>query len=506
MITVPNHSMIHTLFSSCVVVAWVSAGFSTASAAEAAPTGSDNGNRFAMCSNGNMLGNPAYATAMLDAGARMVRLDCSFGTVRAKAGDDPAQWNWGELEKMRALRTAHPDLDILPILGYGAAWAEDPRFKDVAGGEPSRPPRGIEVMPATDPANLYGHFVFETVKRYKDVIHAWESWNEPDLPGHAFFKGDGRDFLPYQRACYLAAKAADPDCTVVFAGLCFASFEGYLGAHHLKAPTPNPPTACFLEEYLNACAKDPEAAKHHFYFDIMNQHSYSRASDLYDYVAVLRKLCRDTIKTDVRVWITEMGSPDQGGIFGCNADEYCDYVLQSFAWGSRSGVERFFHFQLDNSNGHGLYDGMLGKPKPALTAYRDVLVKEFADAHFLKQIHGTAGVGFLDGRWPFDGGGQDGWDAFEFSAPGRRLVMAFADTAKDAEATIPAKAAKAVIVDRHGQRSEIIAKDGAYRLTLAGATSEAGWPKADDAKAKAMGAPEHLEGGATIVLLESIAP
>jgi len=484
--------------SPCVALAAVCAGTLSGTL-----SGADAAYPFAMCSNGSILTNPAYATAMLDAGAHMARVDGSFATVRAKPGDDPAQWNWTAFEGMRTLRQAHPELDLLPILGYGPEWAEDARFKDVKGNDPSHPPRGIDVMPVTDPANLYGNYVFETVKRYKDVIHCWESWNEPDLPGHAFFKGDGHDFLPYQRACYLAAKAADPHCTVVFAGLCYASFEGYLATHGLKPPTPYPPTSCFFEEYLEACAKDPEAAKNHYYFDVLNQHSYSRASDLYDYVAVLRKLCADHIHSDPTVWITEMGTPDQPGPFGCAPDQYGDYLLQSFAWGSLSHVQRFFHFQLDNSNGHGLYADGLGAAKPALTTYRDVLVKEFASAHFVAQVHGHAGIGFLDGKTPFAGDDHDGWAAFEFTTENQRKIIAFATGDGAVTASIPAKAASAELVDHNGMRTPINASGGSYAVALTGSTNLAGWPTIDDPKAKAMGKPEHLVGGATVIIVET---
>ena len=117
------------------------------------------------------------------------------------------------------------------------------------------------------------------------------------------------------------------------------------------------------------------ARKKNYYFDIMNQHSYSRASDLYDYAEVDRTLMRKYMNTEKPIWFTETGFVDVGGPWGGTADEYCDYLLQSFAWARLAGVERVFHFQLDNSNGHGLYKGMLGEPKPALTAYRDILTK-----------------------------------------------------------------------------------------------------------------------------------
>ena len=460
---------------------------------------------FAMCSNGNFENNPDYPVKLLDAGARMVRLDFGFPLVRSQPGDDPATWNWKECDKIRDVLTLHPDLQALAILGYGTKWAEDPRFKDLPGGIPSSPESGIDVRPVNDPKNVYGSFVYETVKRYKDVIHCWEAWNEPDLPGHGFFKGNGQDFLAYQRVCYLAAKEADPKCTVVLGAMCYGAVEGYLAAHKLKVPSAYPPATSFLEEYLGACAKDPDAAKNNFYFDAMNQHSYSRASDLYDYVAIDRKAMADSIKVDKPVWITEMGIPDKPGPFGCNSDEYCDYVLQSYAWGSLSGVQRFFHFQLDNSNGHGLYTGMLNDPKPVLTTYRDVLVKEFADASLVGQLHGTKGVDFLDGGSPFAEGWQSGYNLFEFrSRDGKkRIFMAFTDTDKPVTVKVPAtKGKSAVLIDRHNVRTPLKAVDGEYTLSLAGATNVGGWPTLDDPKAKALGQPEHLVGGASQIIVE----
>ncbi len=217
---------------------------------------------FAMCSNGNIVTNPAYSAKMLDAGARVCRVDVTFAEVRPKPGDDPSNWNWAKLDALVKLRNQHPELQFDILLGYGADWANDPAFVSGANGDPAQ--RGVRSMPAWSAANLYGNYVFEVVRRYKKYFHVWESWNEPDLPGHAFFRGDGRTFLPYQRACWLAAKHADPKCTVLFAAMCFASVEGYLALHGLQAPSPSPPRSCFFEEYLQSCAEDPEAKRSHF--------------------------------------------------------------------------------------------------------------------------------------------------------------------------------------------------------------------------------------------------
>ena len=458
----------------------------------------------AMCSNANILTNPEYPVKMLDAGARMCRADVTFPDVRGKEGSDPEKWNWSKLERMRQSRKRHPQLEFLVLLGYGAPWAQDPKYASVPGTHGS-PQRGIAVTPVNDPRNLYGHYVYEAVKRYKDVTKYWESWNEPDLAGHHYFKGTGGDFFAYQKACYLAAKKADPKCVVLFAGMCYPNVEGYLASHGLKAPSPAPAKASFFEDYLKECAKDPEAKKNSHYFDIMNQHSYSRATDAYDYTMVVRKLMRDYLGREKPVWITEMGFTDKGGLFGGTGDDYCDYMLQSYAWGCLAGVERFFHFQLDNSNGHGVYTGMLGKPKPVLAAYRDVLAKELADARLVAQLHGTRGVGFLEGRSPYKPDWKAGYNLFEFRSldGARRILMAFTDTAKPVTVKVPAKASRATLVDRHNKRSVIEAREGAYTLTLPGATNLAGWPTANE-KTKAMGVPEHMVGGATFVIVEKL--
>jgi len=457
---------------------------------------------FAMCSNGNVFTNPEYSAKLIDTGAKTCRLDVVFVNIRPKPGEDPNAWTWRDMDRITKMRQEHPGLNFLVLLGYGAKWADDPKFAAVQGAEIAGPERGINVMPAWSKENLYGHYVYETVRRYKNVVHDWESWNEPDLPGHAFFKGNGRDFFAYQKACYLAAKQADPHCNVLFAGMCYANVEGYLFNHKLKPPTPYPPKECFFEDYLKECVKDPDAKKNHYYFDTMSQHSYSRASDLYDYAMVDRKLMRDYLGEEKPIWFTEMGFPDQGGLLGGTPDEYCDYLLQSFAWGKVANAEKFFHFQLDNSNTLGLYDGLLGAPKPALTTYRDLLVKEFANSRLIAQQHGNAGVGLLRGNSPFHATWATGYDLFAFQSGARKLWMAFADTNKPVEITIPAKRAQAILIDRHNHRTPILAHNGVYSLKLPGATNLCGWPTLTDPIAKALGDPEHLVGGATQVLIE----
>lgn len=443
-------------------------------------------NPFGMCSNGQILSNEQYRVKMLEAGATICRADASFAVCRANNDPDAEHWNWDTFKSIHRLKSECPQLDWLPILDYEPKWTETMSFAEAA--------------------QAYGKFVYQAVRRYKADLHYWESWNEPDLPGHAFFRGNGKDFFPYQKECYLAAKKADPKCVVLFAGLCFANVEGYLYTHKLHAPSIAPATSCFLEEYLQECVKDPEAKKNNYYFDVMNQHSYSRASDLYDYTEVDKTLMRDYLGGEKPIWYTETGFTDDGGAWGGSAEEYCDYLLQSFAWAKLAGVERVIHFQLDNSNGHGLYKGMLGEPKLALATYKDVLTKELAAVDSVELLHGNRATGFLQGFSPYQPRPATGYNLFEFrksAAAGQgRVLMCFSDSADAVDVRIQAKAPSAVLVDRHNNRRTIAAKDGFYSLRLPGATSNAGWPVMADPKAKAMGKPEHLVGGETFVVVE----
>lgn len=458
---------------------------------------------FSMCSDNNVLSNPMYLAKMAEAGVHTVRIDSlTFPSVRKDSNQSPDRWNWSSAEAVRNLTRSHPGTSWLAILGYGIKWAEDPKFSKNSTSI-NAPQRGINIVPPESPDNLYGNYVYETVRRYKDCIHMWESWNEPDLPGNNFFNGNGHDFMPYQRACYLAAKHADPNCTVAFAGLSFANIEGYLFSHHLNPPTYAPAKASFFEEYLQEVVKDPNAKSNNYYFDVMNQHSYSRATDLADYSQVQKKLMRDYLGQEKPLWFTETGFVDGGGAWGGTPDDYCDYLIQSYCWAMLSGVQRNFHFQLDNSNQHGLFTGMLGVAKPAYQTYK-MLTYEFGDAQFVKQLHGRAGVGLLQGNSPYHPSWTTGYNLFELKSKDgqKRLLVAFTDTSKPIDISVPATKSVATLIDRHGNQTPIRAINSMYQLHLAGATNVAGFPVLADPRAKAMGMPEHLVGGASQIIVE----
>ena len=150
-----------------------------------------------MCTNGNFFSNVDYPVKMLDAGARICRVDMTFRAVRPQPEDDPDKWNWQPLE---ALAGRARSVSLPGLAGLAGVRRTVAAPQQNSGTNPNAMPlRGIEIMPVTAPGNLYGRYVYETVKRYHTIAHYWESWNEPDLPGHSFFFGNGAEFCPIRR-------------------------------------------------------------------------------------------------------------------------------------------------------------------------------------------------------------------------------------------------------------------------------------------------------------------
>jgi hypothetical protein len=72
---------------------------------------------------------------------------------------------------------------------------------------------------ASDPPKdfaAWGRYIETLVRRYRDRVHVWEIWNEPDIA--EFWTGSAEDYVTLLRTAYAAAKRADPHCLVMSAG------------------------------------------------------------------------------------------------------------------------------------------------------------------------------------------------------------------------------------------------------------------------------------------------
>ncbi len=135
-------------------------------------------------------------------------------------------------------------IEYIGILCYG-----NPAYSSMTEDDPAFPP--------DNPAD-FANYVFETVSHFRDRVHNWEIWNEPNV-GLRFWKptlsGDPEAYGDLLEAAYDAAKAADPSCTVALGGTFYP---------HLVVDSGED----FLE---NVYATHPDLGN---YFDVLAFHPY----------------------------------------------------------------------------------------------------------------------------------------------------------------------------------------------------------------------------------------
>ena len=75
---------------------------------------------------------------------------------------------------------------------------------------------GLLYAPTYEPNDPtgFGDWVYDIVSSFKDDVHVWEIWNEPNLSQY-FSTKDPQDYAYFLKEGYINAKAADPTCTVL---------------------------------------------------------------------------------------------------------------------------------------------------------------------------------------------------------------------------------------------------------------------------------------------------
>jgi hypothetical protein len=68
---------------------------------------------------------------------------------------------------------------------------------------------------APDNVNAWGDWVNSTVNEFKNYVHVWEIWNEPNWNTGFGSPGDPVKYTQFLKAAYPRAKQADPSCTVL---------------------------------------------------------------------------------------------------------------------------------------------------------------------------------------------------------------------------------------------------------------------------------------------------
>jgi hypothetical protein len=374
-------------------------------------------------------GGRAYGD-MRDAGASHDRVTFDWFRFQPSPGNFDA--NMVNAYDALLADAAAANIDTLGILIGAPEWAQDDRYL----GGAYRVPRGLELA-WNDPNNTWGQFVFQIVNRYKDRVRAWEIWNEPNLT--EFWPAPPELFAQLMRVAWQAAKAADPNATVVLGGI-------YRGA--------NIP---FIDAMFKALrAIDPNGANA-FYHDVIGYHLYDGGHcSVFDEIQYLRAYFWGPQVGNKPLWITESGirvreTPEAG--FATPA-ESASFFITNYAYSLASGAQRYYYFRAvdDDPNAAQLW-GLLkndGTARPSLVAMRTV-------AQWLPAQHDLVTRQFLN---------NDTVNRVSLYANNTRVNVLWNIGALPQTVTLPVGSPAVTVVTQEGNTSVVDAVNGQVTLSL----------------------------------------
>jgi hypothetical protein len=154
-----------------------------------------------------MSGDTAQVGAIFDqmntVGVAWIRADFEWSGIERTRGS----FTWSKTDVAVGQATAH-GIHVLATLDYTPSWARRNQTSDH--------------YPPDDPDD-YAAFARATVLRYKDRVHYWEIWNEPNYWRFWLPKPDVGAYVTLLRKAYAAIKSVDPSATVMTGGLTVGS-------------------------------------------------------------------------------------------------------------------------------------------------------------------------------------------------------------------------------------------------------------------------------------------
>jgi hypothetical protein len=142
-------------------------------------------------------------------GVTIVRVEFPWPLIEPQRG----VFDWSRADAIVLAAGSH-NVQLQPILVYTPAWSD-------SGG-----------MTLTPGAGDYAGFVSAIVARYHSTIHYWELWNEPD-GSHYWNSGEQAYVSSVLIPGYGAAKAADPQASVILGGPASADAKWLNGVYSL---------------------------------------------------------------------------------------------------------------------------------------------------------------------------------------------------------------------------------------------------------------------------------
>ncbi|MDD4690223.1 MAG: carbohydrate binding domain-containing protein [Eubacteriales bacterium] len=282
------------------------------------------------------------ADMMKRGGASIIRQDFLWDKIEP----DDNGYYWSFYDKVVNILTER-DIEVLGLITYSNK--QNSSIEDYNG-------IGKGMYRRYPPVNLerWGKYVYDTVSRYKGTISKWEMWNEANI---FFWEQDPAitnnvdyyraiAYLPLLKVSYLAAKAADPDCTVTMSGM------SDIGVG-------------FVNNLLEQGGKD--------YFDVLNIHPYMAKSveetDSWSDRNFEKKIVHTRNKApDLPIYVTEWGwNTNKGTTLKDSAIWNTKGIIYSRVTGAQANTLYSFNILTDNGFGY-VQPSVNGYAKPQFGA------------------------------------------------------------------------------------------------------------------------------------------
>lgn len=264
------------------------------------------------------------------AGVGWERVNFDWPSLQPKG---PFMWNRAAVSGAMLAREIAAGRQIIGIIGGRPAWAVD------AHGIP----QGL-YLPPNDPRNQWGAFVTRLVRRYEGRVQHWIIWNEPDVwnphsKGYTW-PGTVADFARLLKVAYVQIKRIDPHMVVHLAATTYWWDRAY-------------GRPLYLGRLFDELAKDPNARKNNWYFDVASAHIYNVPED----VETILRIDKDLMHAhgfDKPIWLVETNAlPTRDGPWAMTAPhwnataaEQSAFVAQATALALAAGAGRVSFYKM----------------------------------------------------------------------------------------------------------------------------------------------------------------
>jgi hypothetical protein len=265
----------------------------------------DDGSPWGVATGAEWLADyPRFNPLLQAAGVGWLRGFYEWQTIQPREGI----WNWESIDRFVANAKANR-LQITGGFSYLARWAS------ADGGTRAFPIKNIQ---------YWRDYVMQVVARYHDNIKYWEVWNE--FNGSFADHGTPAIYAQLVQETYRSAKSVDPTANI---GMSVANFD-----------------VGFLDAAIKAGAAD--------HFDYICIHPYENLASLNDrgelgflsMAGTLRRMLADNHqRTDIPLWITEMGAGAPVQPDASMDQEQAEALAKAYLLAIASGFQRIFWFE-----------------------------------------------------------------------------------------------------------------------------------------------------------------